>query len=122
MLDIPAITPPPIAPALPPANQDALNEILAHNLWDKQRGKIAEAKHTDTGTAATAATTPNNSWQLKGIILPDTALLKTANRLKHYHRHDQLPDGAIIRRIFIDGIALEKNTKHYNVYLFGKKP
>jgi hypothetical protein len=118
----PAIAPPSLTKPPATENKDARAQILGHNLWDKQRGQMSESKHETLKGAESASAPVDTNWQLKGILMPNAAYLKTGKKLKPYHPPQKLPDGAILRKILIDGIVLEKNTKKYNVYLFGKKP
>ncbi|MEQ1527914.1 MAG: hypothetical protein ABL925_01255 [Methylococcales bacterium] len=119
---LPAIVPPTLNKSQPPEKKDALGQILAQNLWDKQRGQIIATKQEQQQQGDENSPKVDAHWQLKGVVMPDVIYVKTDKGLKHYHKHDQLPDGALVHNILIDGIVLEKNTKKYYVYLFGKKP
>ncbi len=120
---LPTIAPPALATSPETQDPDLLNQILQHNLWDKQRGQIPETKTASAPQDPTKTEQPIvTEWQLKGILLPNSVYVKTDKKLKKFHANDQLPDGAILHNIFIDGIVLEKNAEKHNVYLFGKKP
>ena len=107
-------------------NSASKADILAHNLWDKERGQIVEAAKANANATPEqtkeASNTSNTNWQLKAVKMPDIAIIKTAKGMQHYTPRQTLPGGEVLHEIFIDGIVLEKNSEKQNVYLFGKKP
>lgn len=120
--EVKAVLPVAINDQPPAVDSNARTQILAHNLWDKQRGQIIE-RHP-LGQAETTDTTAQTvrNWTLKAVKMPNIAVFKTDAGMKHYAPMQTLPTGEVLRKIFIDGITLEKNSTQYNVYLFGKKP
>jgi len=102
-------------------NQQTKQQILARNLWDKNRGHIIEqpGRHT-TDNTSTASTAAAATWQLKGVKAPNIAIIQTADTLKIYHPGQTLPNGDILKKVFIDGITVEQEQKSKHVYLFGK--
>jgi len=109
--------------ALPPSfkqqpfilQEDAKQKILAHNLWDKERGKII---NTATKKNLEKQTT---DWQLKAVKQADFAILQIAKEIKTYYEGESFPDGAILKKILLDGIIIQRETETKHVYLFGKK-
>lgn len=99
-------------------SEDTKQQILTHNLWDKARGSINDPSPQRDKAQQNAKP---KQWQLKAVKMPDLAVLKTADAIKTYHPGEQLPDGAILHKVLIDGIILKRENKTEHVYLFGKR-
>ncbi|MDO9105608.1 MAG: hypothetical protein Q7U57_11690 [Methylovulum sp.] len=102
-------------------SEDTKQQILAHNLWDKARGRIIDQNPQRANPQQQQVASALAQWQLKGVKMPDIAILQTADHLKIYHPGELLPDGARLQKVLIDGIILKRENKTENVYLFGKR-
>lgn len=105
-------------------SDDTKQQILTHNLWDKARGRIIDEnpQRTDPQKQLTsAALALAQQWQLKGVKMPDIAILQAVDSIKIYHPGERLPDGALLQKVLIDGIILKRENKTENIYLFGKR-
>ncbi len=102
-------------------NEQSKQHILTRNLWDKNRGRIIEqsGRHTNDN-ANTASTAAAVTWQLKGVKMPNIAIIQVGTTLKIYHPGQTLPNGDLLKKVFIDGITVEQEQKTKHVYLFGK--
>jgi len=114
-----AVAPPPL-PELAPVEMDGLLEsMLAHNLWDKERGQLASA--TNTSATVTAAVT----CILKGIayaqVQAPQAMFACDKKLILLHEGDELPDKGLLREIHADHVVVERAGEMRREYLFGKK-
>ena len=96
--------------------KDAKQHILAHNLWDKKRGKIEG--HVDKKGKKKQGST---KWQLKGIKDYEFAVIETDGELKKYYIGDELPNETYLKQIILGGIVVQNKTEENYIYLFGKK-
>lgn len=110
---------PPELPLITKANEQLLDTILAHNLWEKSHNKIiaeAEKKREKSTPQQT------KKWQLKGIgfkqMSTPLVIITTNDDTKVYREGDTLPDGTLLNKITINSIIINKEGEQKNVYLF----
>jgi len=112
---------PPALPTALPLSTGQLETILAHNLWDKDRGE-GQKKNTALSDKASSKLT---LWSLKGIAYQQmhepVVMLASGAVVKAYREGDSLPDGALLVRIMAGSIIIQKNGKEQYVYLFKEK-
>jgi len=113
---------PPALPASPVrVNNGAIKEILAHNVLDKNRGRAAG----NTGKMQGRKKNADKTWHLLATAVRQfhapVAVISAGGKMKSVHEGDMLPGGARLLQVMRDGIAVKKNGKEHDVYLFGKK-
>jgi len=118
---------PPEMPYTSEKNEKQLQQLLAHDLWDKERkglsGKsdkeIIEGKELSKEQQLQQQ---KLEWTLKAIGYQNTdsptAMIAEKDKNKIYHENDSLPDGSILKKITINSIMIEKAGVTKNVYLF----
>jgi len=114
-----AVLPPALPELMPEEDSDLLEKMLAHNLWDKERGQLA------SGQAESAKTVAVANCRLKGISYAQTqapqAMFACDKKLMLLHEGDELPDKGLLREIHADHVVVERSGEMRREYLFGKK-
>jgi hypothetical protein len=110
---------PPDLPFMPQRNNELLNTMLAHNLWDQNHQKLA-AKNNSQQTKKKKQ--KSKEWALEGIGYKQEgnaiAVITANGETKNYRETDELPDGSTIEKILINSITVKKEGEERNVYLF----
>ena len=99
---------------------DAKQQILAHNLWDKKRGVIV----SDTLKKDGEKQKKMANWTLKAVKNAEFAMIDVDGKLKKYYPDDELPNQIRLKKILFDGIVVqgqEEEDEEKTIYLFGKK-
>jgi len=112
-------------PALPesPArvNGSMLQEILTHNILDRNRGRASGKDAEVQGWKKRS----DRSWRLLATAVRQlhapVAVILEGGKMESVHEGDILPDGARLLQVMRDGVAVKKDGKEHNVYLFGRK-
>ena len=108
-----------------------LEQIFAHNLWDKDRtplfreDKSRANQQADSDSQGDAEVqTENNAWKLVGVSSEGQepfAMIESADGVQRYIEGDVLPGGALLDEVLVYGIQISKSGKNERFYLFGKK-
>jgi len=112
------MTPPQLTKLVENSDNGAmLEQVLAHILWNKQRGALGDSVEATSQSQVTSI-----SWSLKGIghqqLHAPAAVISDGSNVKIYHEGDILPDGALLIRVMPHEIEIEKDGEERNVYLF----
>jgi len=119
---------PPEMPYTSEKNEKQLQQLLAHDLWDKSHpnisGDITQGDQLSSAEAMAAEKEKNKnlSWKLQGIGYQEgvqsSVVISTEKQSKIYYENDPLPDGAQLKKIAINSIEIIKNGEQSRVYLF----
>jgi len=112
-------------PVLPQAGEmkavGLLEAMLAHNLWDKERGQLVPDGAGPDG----ATEKPATACQLKAIAYAQMqapqAMFVCGGKLMLLQEGVELPDKSLLREIQPDHVVIEKAGGIREEYLFGKK-
>lgn len=111
-------------------SEQYLSQILAHNLWDKDRtplnvsiqGNINQS--VPEGQLATDIVEEDKAWKLVGVSNTDQesfVMIESSDGVQRYEEGDFLPDGTLLNKVLAYGIQISKSGKNERLYLFGKK-
>lgn len=111
-----------------------LTDILAHNLWDKDRGALVAASNgAQPGQLSTDALQEQALQEqalqeqaaslliLVGVSkLEGIAVFKSPQGIKRYKTGALLPQGSRLEEVLEYGVRMSKSGKNEHRYLFGK--
>ncbi len=111
---------PPALPVSPDRIENkSLEEILARNILDPDRGKVEDT------VEATGSMRVDRQWHLLATAVQQVhepvAVISARGKMKSVHEGDILPDGSRLVLVIEDGIIVEQAGKERHVYLFGKQ-
>lgn len=112
-------------------SESYLENIFAHNLWDKDRTPLLVEDEGQANQQANSldqddedSQKENKSWKLVGVSSEGQepfAMIESVEGMRRYIEGDVLPDGALLDEVLVYGIKISKSGKNERFYLFGKK-
>jgi len=116
------ISPPVLPQAFAVDSEGMLQGMLAHNLWNKERGELT----LDEGSQARSGEKAGVVCRLKGIMYaqlqePQAMFSCGANKMSLLKEDEELSDGGMLREIHSDYVVVERAGDARREYLFGKK-
>ena len=106
-----------------------LTDILAHNLWDKDRGALVAVNNgaeSDQSSSSGLQVQSHQDQAISGLMLVGVsrvdgfAVIESAEGIKRYEAGALLPDGSRLDEVLEYGVRISKSGKNEQLYLFGK--
>lgn len=108
-----------------------LHDILARNLWDKERAALETTNSvTESGQSASEGNAgetnqepPPGSLKLVGVSAAGSepfAAIESDEGVQRYGPGELLPDGSRLEEVFVYGVRISNSGKYEQLYLFGK--